>query len=166
MKTTLTFGIVGVLGVAVLAGCGGGAPSLYPQASAPPSTPPSSPSTTGPAAYAEWVALQGFGGGSGLAGLTRAPRFLREHLADPGFDLDAWADIAAGLVAWLDAHPPAACWTEFHAAMASKLGVINRDFAELRKLAAAGTPLQPDQVDGLEADLAAAQAIPMPSACP
>src|SRR5215218_10318592 len=121
MKTRLTLGIVSVLGAAILAGCAATAPSKDPRASAPAAPVASSPSATGPTAYAEWVALQGFGGGSGVGGLARAPRYLREHLADPGFDLDAWADIAAGLVAWLDAHPATACWTEFHAAMASKL---------------------------------------------
>jgi hypothetical protein len=122
-------------------------------------------SSSGPSPYSEWVALQGFGGGSGIAGLARAPRFLREHTDNPGFDLTSWAEVADGLVRWLVGHEPTTCWAGYHAAVAERLKVVAADFAALRSLADAGKTLTVHLIDQLEEDVTAVNAIATPVGC-
>jgi hypothetical protein len=115
------FAAAGLLALAA-AGCSqAGAPSPVPTAVAAPVTPAPTP-TGGPAAYADWVTRQGFGGSSGLNEVKKVAKYLSDHVADAtAFDLtDNQRDIRA-LEGWLDSHPATACWTAYHDAIRADL---------------------------------------------
>lgn len=117
------------------------------------------------ATFKDWVERQGFGGGSGLNGLSKAPRFLRDNAGRPGADLDTWATIAVGLQRWLGEHPPTACWADYHAVMAGHVADMASNLLDLQTLARTGTTLPDDRIEALEAAIEAALAIPKPTGC-
>jgi hypothetical protein len=153
------------LAATLIAGCG--------QSGAKPSAPPASTLTavaatpSGPVAFAEWTARQGFGGSSGLANMNKLAKWLDAHRGDATpFDLTSDSHDIDGLIAWLDQHPASSCWADYHAAMRALLAKLQGPYAtaiQARTDGAAvtiGTSLQ------IVAGAQAAVDLPAPAGCP
>lgn len=162
MRRAISGSVIALVAALGNVACGAG-PAARVERSLVPDSAATAASSAGPADYADWVARQGFGGGSGLDGLAKAPRYLRDHLGDPGFDLVHWAQIADELVRWLEEHQPADCWADYHAALRQPVTMIRDDLAELQWLAEEGTVLPEARIAALEASISAARAIPTPA---
>lgn len=106
------------------AACSQGGAAPQAGVTAGPATPAPTP-TNGPAAYADWVARQGFGGSSGLNNVLKLAKWLSDNASNATtYDITADRDDIARLISWLDEHPATACWTAYHQHMQTELGSL------------------------------------------
>jgi hypothetical protein len=160
-----------------LAACTG-APQAPPPTDvpAPPSGPavveptasPTAPATpdVGPADYAAWVEIQGFGGSSGLRQVLKEAQWIQDHPTEgSAFDIGEDMRLADDLAAWLDAHDATPCWAEYHATMRGMLDRIHDAFSAAHDARAAGKAVPLEVAAQVVSESEAAFNLAAPPAC-
>jgi hypothetical protein len=139
-------------------------PSPTPRAAA--SATPGATADGGPADYAAWVEIQGFGGSSGLREVLKGAEWIRDHPTEgSAFDVESTMRLGDNLASWLDANPATPCWTEYHATMRASLDRIHEAFALARDARAAGRMVPGDVAEAVVAESQAAFDLAEPEAC-
>jgi hypothetical protein len=120
----------------------------------------------GPADYATWVEIQGFGGSSGLREILKAAHWTQDHPTEgSAFDISEDMRLVDYLAAWLDAHDATACWAEYHATMRAMLDRIHDAFSAARDARAAGNMVPTEVGVQLVTESEAAFNLAAPPAC-
>jgi hypothetical protein len=140
------------------------APSATPAAVA--STASSATPDTGPADFATWVEIQGFGGSSGLNEVLKAAKWTQEHPAEGNaFDIEGDMRLVANLAEWLDDHAATPCWSDYHQTMRASLDRIHEGFAAAAEARAASRIVPQEVAAQLVAVSQAAYDLPKPEGC-